>query len=76
MERVTSDFFIFILPSSDISSMVLEDCCIQDDDVSILAAGLKRICAHDTICKVRTLALTNNYITAKGAKALATVLTS
>ena len=41
-----------------------------------MAAGLKRISAHDTICKVRTLALTNNYITAKGAKALATVLTS
>lgn len=55
-------------------TLVLEDCSISDDDIPFLAAGLARVAGNETVCKVRTLALTNNYITAKGAAALAQAL--
>ncbi len=55
-------------------TLVLEDCSISDDDIPFLAAGLARVAGNETVCKVRTLALTNNYITAKGTAALAQAL--
>jgi len=55
-------------------TLILEDCSISDDDIPFLAAGLVRVAGNETVCKVRTLALTNNYITAKGAAALAQAL--
>jgi hypothetical protein len=56
-------------------TLVFEDCSIDDGDIAFLAAGLGRVAGSETVCKVRTLALTNNYITAKGAAALAQALT-
>jgi len=57
-----------------LSTLVLEDCCIQDDDLGYIAAGLCRVIGSDTVCKLRCLSLTNNFISAKGGQSLGKAL--
>ena len=58
----------------NLQTLVLEDCCIADQDVGFIAAGLSRLVGREPMSKLRALALTNNFITAKGAEHLAAAL--
>jgi Ran GTPase-activating protein (RanGAP) involved in mRNA processing and transport len=54
--------------------LVLEDCSIKDQDVEFVAAALGRLVGGEPLCQLRSLMLTNNFITAKGAEKLAKAL--
>ena len=60
--------------ANNLTTLVLEDCCIQDEDLAFISGALCRVFGQGTVCKLRCLALTNNFISGKGGQGLGKAL--